>query len=201
MWLVRVIQRRGHPILPWRESSVMVAIQRVSVAITLGLVLVLNGLSTQHMALLTRRMQLVVLSFIDVACALAAALVGLASAWLGARYWSLVLMQAASAAAIMIFSWTFSGLRPSFPRRGVRIGSLMQFGGHVAGHNLATYARPTPGTTSRACSSASCTTARCSACMTGAFASSSSRCGNSTRRWIVSARRCCHACGRRKRSS
>lgn len=111
----------------------------VPVAVCLAGLLVLSGLSAQHMALMTRQMRFTALAAIDLACLVAAVGVGVGAAWLGLGYWSLVLMQAANSATIAALSWALSGWRPSRPG-GVRdAASLLRFGGHVTGYNLLGY--------------------------------------------------------------
>ena len=112
----------------------------VAITIALAAVIMLSGLSAQHMALLTRRMKLTALSAIDVLSIAVASLAGLVAARLGAHYWALVIMQATNMAVIACLGWIFSGFRPGRPRRSEGAGSLLRFGGDVAAHNLATFA-------------------------------------------------------------
>ncbi len=111
----------------------------VPVCIALSALLMLSGLSAQQIALLNRRMGFITLAGIDVACNLGAVAAGLAAAAAGLGVWSLVLMQAANSAVILVLSWMFSGWRPSLPRRGSGAGALLAFGGHVTGYNLINY--------------------------------------------------------------
>ncbi len=109
------------------------------VCMALAGLLVLSGLSAQQIALLNRRMGFLTLAGIDVACNLGAVLAGVSAAASGLGVWSLVLMQAANSAVILVLSWTFSGWRPSLPRRHSGAGALLAFGGHVTGYNVINY--------------------------------------------------------------
>ncbi len=110
------------------------------VCMALAGLLVLSGLSAQQIALLNRRMGFMTLAGIDVACNLGAVVAGISAAAAGLGVWSLVLMQAANSAVILVLSWMFSNWRPSLPRRHSGAGALLAFGGHVTGYNIINYA-------------------------------------------------------------
>lgn len=114
--------------------------QLTPICVCLSILLVSSGLASQPIALLNRHMRFSALARIDIACSAAAVIVGITAAWLGMGYWSLVLMQAANAAAILVLAWTMSGWRPSWPRNLVGMGQLLRFGGGVTGYNLINYA-------------------------------------------------------------
>ena len=107
-------------------------------AITLWLstLLVVGGLGAQQIALLNRYMRFIPLATIDVTCTALSAAVGVAAAWDGFGYWSLVLMQAANGLTILAMAWSWSRWWPSLPRRHVGTMSLLRFGGHMTGFNL-----------------------------------------------------------------
>jgi PST family polysaccharide transporter len=91
------------------------------------------------MALLNRHMRFISLTVIDVSCAAVSALVGIAAAWNGFSYWSLVLMQATSSLLGLLLAWTFSGWHPSWPVREASVSSLLRFGANVTGANLSIF--------------------------------------------------------------
>ncbi len=124
------------PAVAWLYGDARLA----AVTVALSTVIILSALSAQHMALLTRQMKLGALSLIDVASITVASLAGLLAARLGARYWALVIMQAANMATIAALATAFSGFHPGRPRRGENLASLLRFGGNVAGHNIITFA-------------------------------------------------------------
>ncbi len=107
-------------------------------AITLWLsaLLVVGGLGAQQIALLNRHMRFIPLATIDVTCTAVSVAVGIAAAWSGFGYWSLVLMQATNGLTILAMAWSWSRWWPSLPRRHVGTMSLLRFGGHMTGFNL-----------------------------------------------------------------
>ena len=105
----------------------------------LAAVMMVPGLSAQHVALLNRRMQFSRLAAMDIACTLISGGVGIAAAWHGLGAWSLVLMQAANAATILLMSWINSGWLPSRPRWTPGALRMLRFGGHLTGFNLVTF--------------------------------------------------------------
>lgn len=109
------------------------------VTAALGGVLALGGAAAQPMAIMNRNLRFVPLAIIDIAASFAAAAVGLTAAAAGLGYWSLVLMQAANALAIVVLAWRFSGWRPSWPRRVAELGTLLRFGGSITGYNVVNY--------------------------------------------------------------
>lgn len=111
-----------------------------AVAMVLAAPLVLGGIAAQPLALMNRNMQFVGLAVVDIGCTAAAVALGIAAAWWGLGYWSLVLMQVANALAILVLAWTLSGWRPSAPRWDPGLAALLRFGGHMTGFNLLTFA-------------------------------------------------------------
>lgn len=102
----------------------------------LAVLLVLGGLSAQHVALMNRHMQFGSLAFMDVACTVLSVAAGLGAAWMGWGYWSLVLMQAVNAFTILAVAWGRSGWLPSRPRHLPGLAGLLRFGGHVTAYNV-----------------------------------------------------------------
>lgn len=102
--------------------------------------LVLSGMTTQHIALMNRRMKFKSLAAIDIGCAAVAFAGGVGGALAGLGYWSLVLMQAVNSVTILLMSWSLSGWRPSWPRRQGGVGAMLRFGGHLTGYNLINFA-------------------------------------------------------------
>lgn len=110
-----------------------------AVTACLGALLLLAGLSAQPMALMNRTLSFLPLAAIDIAAATAAAATGIVAAAAGLGYWSLVLMQAANAVAVLVLAWSLTGWRPTRPRRVPGLGSLLHFGGHVTAFNVVNY--------------------------------------------------------------
>jgi polysaccharide transporter, PST family len=111
----------------------------LQICMSVSCLLVVSGLSAQHIALITRQMQFTALATIDVSCAAFAAAAGIGAALLGMGYWSLVLMQAVNAITISILAWFLSGWRPSRPRRETGVGAILRFGGHLTGYNVISF--------------------------------------------------------------
>ncbi len=111
-----------------------------AICISLAVILVISGLSTQQIALMNRRMRFTQLATIDVACSAVAVVAGLGAAWAGVGYWSLVVMQGVNSLTILVLAWILSGWRPSRPRRQAGVGAMLRFGGHLTGYNLINFA-------------------------------------------------------------
>ena len=105
----------------------------------LGALLVFSGAGSQQIALMNRHMRYRALAGIDIACALAVAATGLVAVTSGLGSWSLVLMQAVNSATILVLAWSLSDWRPSWPRRGTQVASLLRTGGHLTGYNILAY--------------------------------------------------------------
>jgi PST family polysaccharide transporter len=112
----------------------------VPVVVCSASLLLLSGVSAQQIALMNRRMRYAALATIDVACAAAAVVVGIASALAGFGYWSLVLMQAANSLTIAVLAWSLSDWRPSLRPRATGARELIKFGGHLTAFNVLGYA-------------------------------------------------------------
>ena len=108
----------------------------VDITLWIATLLIVAGLSAQQVALMNRHMRFVQLAAIDVACTVVAVAVGIAAAWYGLGYWSLVLMQALNSLTIFVMAWMWSNWWPSLPRRHPGTGSLLRFGGHMTGYNI-----------------------------------------------------------------
>jgi polysaccharide transporter, PST family len=105
----------------------------------LASLLMLGGLSAQPAALMNRTLRFGPLAVIDVASAVAAAVVGISAALAGGSYWSLVAMQAANSLTVVILAWVFAGWRPSRPRWTPGVLAMLHFGGHVTAYNVVNY--------------------------------------------------------------
>jgi O-antigen/teichoic acid export membrane protein len=116
------------PVLAWfyREPRIK------DITYLLSLTFLIGGLRVQHDALLKRQMRFVSLALRDLlACALSV-LVGVGMARRGAGYWALVVSPLAFNATVMLLSWLMVRWTPGLPRRGVKVASLIAFGGNTA---------------------------------------------------------------------
>lgn len=111
----------------------------VFVGRALALVLVFNGLATQHRADLTRRLQFKSLVIIDVAAqtlALAVAIV-LAVAHFGLI--ALVAQQLTQYGVMLVLAWAFGRWLPGRYDRGATMSELLRFGWHLAASQVVNY--------------------------------------------------------------
>ncbi|HEY2751678.1 lipopolysaccharide biosynthesis protein [Phenylobacterium sp.] len=115
----------------------------IRVAMVAAVMVPLGGLATQHFALLTRNVRFQALAILDVLAPLCSLAVGLAAAYAGWSYWSLLASQAAESIVMVIGAWLATGWIPGPPRREPGLRSILKVGGHITGTNLATYVTST----------------------------------------------------------
>ncbi len=105
----------------------------VNITLVVSLVFVIGGLRVQPDAILKRQMRFSWLAIRDVACCVVAVPVAIAMAWRGASYWALVALPLILNFTQMVLSWLMVKWRPGLPRRDAHVGSMIAFGGNVAG--------------------------------------------------------------------
>jgi O-antigen/teichoic acid export membrane protein len=93
---------------------------------------VLGGMSVQPTALLRRQMRFGELTFISITTTIAGMVTALLAALAGLGYWSLVVNGLAMSVTGLVLVFRMTGYRPRPPRRGIKIGSLVGFGGTMA---------------------------------------------------------------------
>lgn len=101
--------------------------------------ILIQGLSAQHHALLTRSMQFRALALIDVLVSLATLVVGLLVAAVWATYWAFAAAALAGAIVSSGLAWQMSGWRPGRPRALKSARPLIRFGVGITGANLLNY--------------------------------------------------------------
>jgi PST family polysaccharide transporter len=116
----------GHPELTW-------------ITVGLGLPLILDGLATQHLALLRRNMKFTALMIGQVGFQASYFVGAVATAALGFGYWSLVFGNALGVAVAVTLAFSFCHWLPSRPAKGTSVRGLLRFGGHVLGSNIVNY--------------------------------------------------------------
>ena len=89
---------------------------------------VLGGLITQHQALLTRQMRFGRLAAVDLVTTLARAGIGVATAWIGWSYWSLVAMNVGGILVNGVAVWAAEGWRPGRPAGAAGMRAILRFG-------------------------------------------------------------------------
>ncbi|MEA1049005.1 lipopolysaccharide biosynthesis protein [Lamprobacter modestohalophilus] len=123
------------PALSWvyDESRLTLIGAALSISFLIG------GLTVQHTALLKRQMQFRALARIDVISMASGILAGIASAWAGLGYWSLVILTLGTTVVHAGIVWTASAWRPSAPKRGTGVRPLLNFGINLTGANFIGY--------------------------------------------------------------
>lgn len=114
------------------------------ITMAFGGIAIISSLGTQHSAVLERQMKFGALAVRDLLALLVGVVCGIVAAFLGLRFWALIIMQAANTIAGTIFLWVKSGWRPGPPRRTAGLRKLLEFGGAqtvcsvlaFASHNL-----------------------------------------------------------------
>lgn len=104
--------------------------------VALALVIILQGVSLQHRALITRKMEFLKLTLIETGAMLAGVLVAIAIASYGFSYWALVAQVSAAAIVSSIGFFLFCRWLPSKPSLSVSIRPYLTYGGNLAGFNL-----------------------------------------------------------------
>jgi len=99
----------------------------------------IGGLRVQHNALLQRQMRFAAIAIRDVVGVAVAVTTSIAMAWRGAGYWAVVAYPLVFNFTQTAFSWVVVRWLPGLPRRGAKVGSLVAFGGNVAGSQLVNY--------------------------------------------------------------
>jgi len=110
------------------------------ITLALASAFIFGGLTVQHQALLRRQMRFGALAVVEIVSMLAGIVTAIIAALYEAGYWSLVLMQLATAITSAIGVWVACGWRPSLPpvrRSGVR--PMLAFGGHLTGFSFVNY--------------------------------------------------------------
>lgn len=109
------------------------------IAIAIAFTIIFCGISTQHLALLKRRMQFYQAAIIGVLARLISVGISVALAYYGLGYWALV----AGVLALQIVStagaWIYCGWRPGLPARDTGIGQLVRFALNTYGNFTVNY--------------------------------------------------------------
>ena len=105
----------------------------------LSIAFVINGLTTQFEAELTRSMRFSRLALRDIAAAIIAFGVSLGLALGGAGYWALVGQQLAMAGASLVGSAVLSGWWPGLPKIHESMRGLLTFGANTMGLQVSAY--------------------------------------------------------------
>jgi PST family polysaccharide transporter len=116
------------PVLAWfyRDPRLF------AITMVLSLTFLINGLRVQHDALLRRQMRFRALTVRDITSYVVAVPIAIVMACHGARYWALVALPLILNTTSLLLSWLMVRWIPGLPRRGVRVRSMVKYGGVVA---------------------------------------------------------------------
>lgn len=109
------------------------------ITLALASAFIFGGLTIQHQALLRRQMRFGALALIQISSMLVGIITAIVAACYGAGYWSLVIMQLATAIAIAIGVWVACGWRPGLPVRRSGVRKMLAFGGNITGFQVINY--------------------------------------------------------------
>jgi O-antigen/teichoic acid export membrane protein len=102
------------------------------ITLVTSLTFLIGGLRVQHTALLKRQMRFFALGIRDVVSYALAVPLAIALALRGSGYWAIVALPLTLNFTQMALSWLMVRWLPGLPRRGVKVRSLIVFGGNVA---------------------------------------------------------------------
>jgi PST family polysaccharide transporter len=109
------------------------------ITFVLSLTFLIGGLRVQHNALIQRQMRFAAMAIRDVATYVVAVTIVIAMALRGAGYWALVAYPLTYNSTAVALTWMMVRWIPGLPRRGAKVGSLVAFGGNVAGSYVVNY--------------------------------------------------------------
>lgn len=107
-----------------------------NIALVAALAFPVSGLMVQHDALLKRRMRFAATGIRDVVSYAVAVMTAIIMAWHGWGYWAIVGLPLTANIIKLVLSWAMVGWIPGVPKRAVDVGSMVKFGGSVAGSYL-----------------------------------------------------------------
>ena len=125
------------PVIVWFYKEPQ--LRKISVALAFSILF--GGLSTCHLALLTRNMKFKIYSMVQVGAALLSTSLGIIMAIQGYGYWSLVSRRISLALLTALLAWLFCRWLPSLPGKGPSIRPLLAFGLKTYGNYLLSYIR------------------------------------------------------------
>ncbi len=105
-------------------------------AMVMAISFIFGGATTQHLALLRRKMFFPTLAKISVLSALITALASLAGALADLGYWALIIGSLCGTMTSLAMAWSACNWRPTLPRRGAGTRPMAQFGLHLAVFSL-----------------------------------------------------------------
>ncbi len=110
-----------------------------AVLIAMSVLILINSLSSQQVALLVRGIRPVPLLIIDILPVIGNVIVSIAAARYGLGYWSIIIGQATHALTAGSVAWIASDFRPSWPRNLRNAIPILRFGSHLTGLNIGSF--------------------------------------------------------------
>ena len=123
------------PVIAWAYEEPRLA----GIASLLALPVLIRGFSSQHQALLRRKMRFGALTAIDVASMLGGYAVAIILALHDFGYWSLVWFHIGVAVTYCVMNWVVSGWCPRLPVRGSGVRGMLAFGTNLTGYSIVRY--------------------------------------------------------------
>jgi PST family polysaccharide transporter len=105
----------------------------------MGSYLLINGLSTQPLALLKRQIRQKALSLTQLFAALLAGGIAVSMAWFSTGYWALVAQTIVAALVTLGLSLWWTGFRPGKPSISTHSMAMLKFGGFIGACNIITF--------------------------------------------------------------
>ncbi|WP_160116595.1 lipopolysaccharide biosynthesis protein [Ruegeria sp. AU67] len=113
------------------------ALERIVPTLSLGILA--SGLGAQHIALLRRRMDFLVVSIAEVGGLLTGGIIGIALALNGMGVWALVTMQVTQPFVVATIAFLFCPWLPGWPKMDAGSFKMLRFGGNLTLFNLVNY--------------------------------------------------------------
>jgi len=127
-----IVTALAAPLVAWFYREPKLA----PIVLWLSLGFLLSGLTTQHLAILRRRMRFGTLAAIQLSAEAGGMATAVIAAFAGMSYWSLVAQRLVWIGLMAAGAWIACGWRPGRPRRGGEIMRLVGFGGNITLANL-----------------------------------------------------------------
>ncbi len=133
--IIMLVMAALAPVVAWFYGKPELTLATLALAGTF----IFGGLTIQHQALLRRQMHFGRLAVIEIAAMFSSVIAAIISAWYGAGYWALVIMQLVMAVSIAVGVWFACDWRPGLPKRGTGVRRMLAFGGDLTGFNFVNY--------------------------------------------------------------
>jgi PST family polysaccharide transporter len=123
------------PLLAWFYQDARL----IDISLVLGSLILVTGMSQLQGALANRHLQFSQLAVIDVVSMAIAVIVGIALAWNGFGYWSLIFSQVSSSVSSSVLLWYLVAWRPSKPSKIAEVLPMLRFGGYLTATKVVGY--------------------------------------------------------------